>query len=65
LLFFNNSRNLTEQVPTGSGELTPDKPIKMNVKWSNTSGLHDRGTFDEAGISNPSGGERMLETMGS
>jgi|BEDMetMinimDraft_2_1075160.scaffolds.fasta_scaffold00307_15 hypothetical protein len=38
---FNNSENLTEPVPMGSGELTPDKPIKMGVRCSNASGLHD------------------------
>jgi len=40
----------------GSGELTPDKPIKKGERWNKTSGLEDDGgTVDEAGTSNPSG----------
>jgi len=61
---FNNSKNLTEPVPMGSGELTPDKPIKMGVRWSKTSGLHDGGTVDEAGASNPSGMRGCHSTTG-
>jgi len=48
---------ISKSVPTGSGELTPDKPIKKGERWNKTSGLegHDGGTVDEAGTSNPSG----------
>jgi len=46
----------SKSVPTGSGELTPDKPIKKGERWNKTSGLKDDGgTVDEAGTSNPSG----------
>jgi len=51
-------------LPMGSGEVTPDKPIKMGVRWSKTSGLYDGGTVDEAGTSNPSRDERMPEEDG-
>jgi hypothetical protein len=47
----NNSDNIAKSVPTGSGELTPDKSHKSGVRWSRTSGLHDGGTVDEAGNS--------------
>jgi hypothetical protein len=50
-----NSGGTAESAPTGSGELTPDKPHKSGVRWSKNSGLHDGGTVDEAGTSNPSG----------
>ena len=48
---------ISKSVPTGSGELTPDKPIKKGERRNKTSGLegHDGGTVDEAGTSNPSG----------
>jgi len=47
---------ILKSVPTGSGEFTPDKPIKKGLRWSKTSGRgHDGGTVDEAGTSNPSG----------
>jgi len=48
---------ISKSVPTGSGEFTPDKPIKKSLRWNKTSGLegHDGGTVDEAGTSNPSG----------
>jgi len=52
---FNNLDNIMKSVPMGSGELTPDKPIKMGVRWSKTSGLYDGGAVDESGTSNPSG----------
>ena len=47
----------SKSVPTGSGELTPDKPIKRGERRNKTSGPegHDAGTVDEAGTSNPSG----------
>ena len=49
----------SKTVPTGSGELTPDKPIKRGERWNKTSGLEDDGgTVDEAGTSNPSGMRR-------
>jgi len=51
----NNRDNVMKSVPAGSGELTPDKPIKKGVRWSKTSGLYDGGTVNEAGTSNPSG----------
>jgi hypothetical protein len=51
----NNSDNIAKSVPTGSGELTPDKPHKSGVRWSKTSGMDDGGTVDEAGTPNPSG----------
>ena len=48
---------ILKPVPTGSGEFTPDKPIKKGERRNKTSGLegHDGGTVDEAGTSNPSG----------
>jgi len=48
---------ILNSVPTGSGEFTPDKPIKKSLRWNKTPGLegHDGGTVDEAGTSNPSG----------
>jgi len=47
---------ILKSVPTGSGEFTPDKPIKKGVRWNKTPGLKDDGgTVDEAGTSNPSG----------
>jgi len=52
---FNNPKEIIVPVPMGSGELTPDKPIKKGVRWSKTSRLYDGGTVDEAGTSNPSG----------
>ena len=52
---FNNLDNIMKSVPMGSGELMPDKPIKMGVRWSKTSGLYDGGAVDESGTSNPSG----------
>ena len=61
---FNNSRNLTEPIPMGSGELTHDKPIKMGVRWSKTSGLYDGGTVDEGGTANPSRDEGMPAPCG-
>jgi hypothetical protein len=50
-----NSGGTADSAPTGSGELTPDKPHKSGVRWSKTSGVYDGGTVDEAGTSNPSG----------
>ena len=52
---FKNSSDIIILVPAGSGELTPDKPIKKGVRWSKTSGLYDGGTVNEAGTSNPPG----------
>ena len=52
---------ISGSVPTGSGELTPDKPIKKGARWNKTSGLKDDGgTVDEAGTSTL-GDERMPE----
>jgi len=52
---FNNFCTIAGSVPTGSGELTPDKLSKKSVRWNKTSGLHDGGTVDEAGTSDPLG----------
>jgi len=50
---------ISKSVPAGSGELTPDKPIKKGERWNKTSGLKDDGgTVDEAGTSTL-GDERM------
>jgi len=47
---------ISKSVPRGSGELTPDKPIKRGERRNKTSGPEDDGrTVDEAGTSNPSG----------
>jgi hypothetical protein len=50
---FTNLGGMEDSVPTGSGELTPDKPHKSGVRWSKTSGMDDGGTVDEAGNSDP------------
>ncbi len=39
----------------GSGELTPDKPRKRGVRWSESFGMSDEGTVVEAGTPDPSG----------
>jgi len=33
----------SKSVPTGSGELTPGKPIKRGERWNKTSGLEMMG----------------------
>jgi len=48
---FNNFCTIATSVPTGSGELTPDKPHKSGVRWNKTFGINDKGTVDEAGTS--------------
>jgi O-6-methylguanine DNA methyltransferase len=50
-----NSYNIARSVPTGSGELTPDKPHKSGVRWNKTIGINDIGTVDEAGTSDTLG----------
>jgi len=52
---FINLGGRADSIPTGSGELTPDKPYKKDMRWNKTSGLHDGGTVDEAGTSDPLG----------
>jgi len=50
-----NSYNIARSVPTGSGELTPDKPHKSGGRWNKTFGINDKGTVYEAGTSHPLG----------
>jgi len=52
---FTNLGGMEDSIPTGSGELTPDKLSKKSVRWNKTSGLHDGGTVDEAENPDPSG----------
>jgi hypothetical protein len=50
---FTNLGGMEDSIPKGSGELTPDKPYKKDMRWDKISGLHDGGTVDEAGNSDP------------
>jgi len=54
---FINLGGTADSVPTGSWELTSDKPHKSGVRWNKTSGLRDGGTVYEAGTSILQGGE--------
>jgi len=56
-------RMVLRSVPMGSGELTPDKPIKKGERRNKTSGPEDDGgTVDEAGTST-FGDERMSASL--
>jgi len=50
---FTNLGGMEDSVPTGSGELSSDKPYKKDMRWNKNSGLHDGGTVDEPGNSDP------------
>jgi hypothetical protein len=50
---FINLGGRADSIPTSSKELTHNKLSKKSVRWNKTSGLHNRGTVDEAGTSNP------------
>jgi alanine dehydrogenase len=55
MIYIFNSGDMEHSVPTGSEELMLDKISKKSVRWNKTSGLHDRGTVDEAGTFDPLG----------